>query len=355
LQVYGGSEATERAVRGGLQWLARHQERDGSWDPEGFTRKCPFGRACVGSGFPEYRLGATALSLLAFLGAGIDGEQDHEHRDVVRRGLTYLLAEQDKSGCLGLRRGNYMYNHAIGTFCLGEAAILTGEKRYWHATSRALQFSARAQQPGGGWDYTAAATLRNDLSVTGWQVMAIRTAEEAGIPVPSGMRDRVQRYIRRAVHSSGWATYADRGIEKGRAGVSIASVGTLSKLYLGWSPTSPDVQTSAQIMMRHLPNPDARLEWDRTYQSSYYWYYATLALFHVGGETWEAWNTFTRRKLLPLQRTKGHKKGSWDPDPNWIGQAGGRIVSTALHVLIFEVYYRYTPLFEENGGKSRPR
>ena len=155
----------------------------------------------------------------------------------------------------------------------------------------------------------------------------------------------------RAVHRSGWSSYADRGIEKNRGGVSIASVGMLCKLYLGWSPRSREIQNTARILVREPPNPEGRLDWDRTFQSSYYWYYATLALFHVGGEPWGAWNIFIRRTLLPMQHERGHRKGSWNPDPNWIGQAGGRVTSTALHILTFEVYYRYTPLHRRFGQK----
>ncbi|MEE8141594.1 MAG: hypothetical protein V3T77_00700 [Planctomycetota bacterium] len=357
LKMYGGAGATEQAVSAGLMWLALHRDGDGSWDPGSFDERCPSGDACRDHGFPEYRVGVTALALLAFLGAGIDGERSSEFRQVVRDGLVYLLAEQDATGCIGPREGQYMYNHAIASFCLAEAAVLTRQPRYREAAGRALHFSSRAQQPGGGWDYTAARTLRNDLSITGWQVMAIYAAQEAGIPIPQEMLERLDKHIRRAVHSSGWSTYADRGVGKFRGGVSIAAVGMLCKLYLGWPLNS--LENSADILIWRKPDPEARLDWDHTFQSCYYWYYATLALFHLGGDRWEAWNIFLKRIILPLQRQDGHANGSWDPDPNWIGHAGGRITSTALHVLIFEVYYRYTPLHKKikppasEAGKER--
>src|SRR5262245_1969771 len=51
LAAYGGDAATEKAVEAGLDWLARHQEADGSWDADGFPSRCEAGGAkCDGIG-----------------------------------------------------------------------------------------------------------------------------------------------------------------------------------------------------------------------------------------------------------------------------------------------------------------
>lgn len=348
IRRYGGTEATERAVEAGLRWLIGHQDADGSWSPDGFQLHCE-GRTCRGSGFPEYRVGITGLATLALL-ASVDGlSSDPPSATAIRKAVDFLVSSQDDRGCYGPRKGNYMYNHAIATFCIAEAAALTRDERLRRSAERGLAFSAEAQQPGGGWDYTSARTLRNDLSITGWQVMAIQAARGAGAFFPDEMEQRVRRFVRRAAPASGWATYADRGIGEGRGGVSIAAVAMLSKLYLGWSPGSPEMARTAEILVRSPPNDGDRVDWERTFQSSYYWYYATLALFHVGGDAWEAWNVWIQRTILPLQRTTEHREGSWDPDPNWLGAAGGRVATTALNVLTLEVYYRYAPLAKRYG------
>ena len=41
----------------------------------------------------------------------------------------------------------------------------------------------------------------------------------------------------------------------------------------------------------------------------YFWYYASLALFRVGGPEWERWNTALKETLLPAQE----ENGSWRP------------------------------------------
>ena len=91
------------------------------------------------------------------------------------------------------------------------------------------------------------------------------------------------------------------------------------------------MQAGAAYLSKHLPEIGSPRNPKR---DTYYWYYATLSLFHVGGEHWEAWNTYLQRTVLPLQRQDGHAKGSWDPDPNWIGAAGGRVSTTAMGVLM---------------------
>ncbi len=345
VERYGGSKDSEVAVAAGLRWLADHQNRDGSWSAHGFSRHCGARRSCQGRGFHEHSIGVTALTLLAFLGAGtLDPEApDSEYRRITLRGLDYLIGEQDAKGCYGPREGHYMYNHAISAFCLAEAARLTRKLRYRRSVAKALRFSARSQQPGGGWDYTQIETLRNDLSVTGWQAMAFYSAKQARVPVSKQAMAKLEAYLSRAVSRSGRAIYADRGTGEGRAGIAMVAVGLLSKLYTGWSIHDASILKAADRLVRQPPAPDQRSDWRNTFQSSYYWYYATLALFHIGGDHWEAWNRFLLREILPLQRQNGHERGSWDPDPNWIGSAGGRVASTALCVLILEVYYRFEP------------
>ncbi len=349
LRRFGGAGTTEAAVSEGLAWLARHQDPNGSWDPAGYQRHCHGGAPCRGAGFAEFRVGVTALALLAFLGAGIDDVREHPHRDAVRKGLEFLRMSQEDDGCFGREGKKYMYNHAIATFCMAEAYHFCRNARYRESAERGLEYSAATQQPGGGWDYTSAQSLRNDLSVTGWQIMAMQAARDAEIPISQEMERRARGYLMEAVHPGGASTYADRGTGAGRQGISIAAVGLLSKLYLGWSPRSSELKRAADRIILQPPDHEKRIAWERYYQSSYYWYYATLALFHMGGERWEAWNTLLQREVLPLQHGEGERRGSFDADPNWLGAEGGRVASTAFLVLTFEVYYRYKPLHEKLG------
>jgi hypothetical protein len=360
--MYGGSGKTEGAVTRGLRWLADHQDEDGGWSAEAFDRHCRQISACRGRGFAEFDTGVTALALLAFLGAGHSpdpasfdarspavaapaGERNPYRRNV-QKAIDYLLAHQDGQGAFGAQGENYLYNHALATLAVSEALVMSGGRRLRESLEAAVAFSASSQQSGGGWDYTARSTGRNDLSITGWQVMALRSAANAGVPVPGNVLERCRGYLGGAVTADGFGIYTNLGQEAGRRGINMVAVGLLARLYMGAAPNDPMTRAAAGRILRAPPDWEGAAKWDDTFQSYYYWYTATLALFHLGGKEWKAWNFFVARAVLALQSQKPHEEGSWPPEPSWIGASGGRVYATALNVLILETYYRYEPLFK---------
>jgi hypothetical protein len=106
---------------------------------------------------------------------------------------------------------------------------------------------------------------------------------------------------------------------------------------LGLKPDDPRMQQSAEYLAQNQPR------W-RGDAATYYWYYATLAMFQHQGDLWRAWNATLTEELLAHQRTSGAVAGSWDPVDNW-SKIGGRIYQTALCTLCLEVYYRYLPMY----------
>jgi hypothetical protein len=353
LDLFGGTKRTEDAVARGLLWLAAHQDGDGGWSAEGFTRHCGHFSPCMGKGLGEFDVGVTALSTLAFLGAGHAPGLQGPYRANVEKALASILASQDARGAFGARGMKFLYNHAVATFAICEAYAMTRNRKFIQPAIEALSFSASCQQPGGGWDYTEASTDRNDLSITVWQVMAFHAAEAAGLPLPGGLLDRVRGFLARASTSSGEGIYANKGIGAGRMGVNMAAAALLSKLYTGTPPGDSWVEIAADRLIKNPPDRRLLYDWERHFQSSYYWYSATLCLFHLGGKRWEAWNHFLKLEVLPLQSLAPHEEGSWAPDPNLLGSMGGRIYTTAMNVLTLEIYYRYPPLYAY-GGKGRP-
>jgi hypothetical protein len=75
----------------------------------------------------------------------------------------------------------------------------------------------------------------------------------------------------------------------------------------------------------------------------YYWYYATYAMYQMGGQYWKDWSAKLNDAVVKPQRGDGNFKGSWDPVDVW-GEDGGRVYSTASLVLTLEAYYRYSKL-----------
>ncbi len=357
----GGSAGSENAVAAGLRWLAAHQDQDGYWDPKGFTRHCPPDDVCSGAApgrvfeWP-FDLGVSGLALLAFLGAG-HTPQEGEHAEVVARAVDALLRAQQPSGGFSnepavvtrLADGRVVRGRRISTYCQGictlalaECLAMTGEERLRQPVQKAVDFLVGCQQEEGGWDYFQFDTGRNDSSVTGWVVMALKSAGAAGVEVPPECWYRTFGFIQSMSHPQGYLQYANT---QRRYGVALAAVGLLCREYLGWPRDSDDLARTAELLLQHPPDWDKLADYPELH-SMYYWYYATLALHHLGGSYWERWNQQMRDMLIAHQETQGHRSGSWPPDGLWARQHAGRIYSTALCVLNLEIYYRYLPLYQ---------
>ena len=72
-----------------------------------------------------------------------------------------------------------MYAHAIATLALCEAYGQTRDSKLKEPAQRAVNFILAAQDPkGGGWRYSP--RQPGDTTVTGWQLMSLKSAKTAG-------------------------------------------------------------------------------------------------------------------------------------------------------------------------------
>src|SRR5690606_21041897 len=124
---------------------------------------------------------ATALALLPFLGAG-QTHKSGQYRDTVGKGLRWLVMMQTNDGDLRGMGSGRMYAHGIASIALCEAYALTNDSSLRGPAQRAIDFIAAAQHKKGGWRYDPG--QEGDTSVVGWQLMALRSAELAGLEVP---------------------------------------------------------------------------------------------------------------------------------------------------------------------------
>jgi hypothetical protein len=349
----GGSEASERAVEAGLDFLARHQNPDGSWSLHDFRQGRP-GYENAGAGQMRSDTAATGLSLLAFLGAGYT-HTDGKYRPVVARGLAYLVGNQVNDGDLFVPQDEksninvWLYSHGIASIALCEAYGMTRDATLREPAQRALSFIVAAQHPTeGGWRY--APRQGSDTSVSGWQLMALKSGELAGLQVPLECYQRVTAWLDGAQAQANPAVYVYRPKAKQPHQRAPSRVMTaealLMRQYLGWRRDNPNMQAGADYLRANLPGWDTAVGQER---DSYYWYYATQVMFQVGGSHWEEWNGRLRALLIDNQAHEGPLGGSWEPlgaTPDRWGREGGRIYVTAMHLLMLEVYYRHLPLYQ---------
>jgi hypothetical protein len=120
----------------------------------------------------------------------------------------------------------------------------------------------------------------------------------------------------------------------------MTAEGLVCRQMFGLSKEDEITVEASIFLLRQMP--DARDP------NLYYWYYGTLALFHLGDARWERWNDALQRTLLSTQRQRGHARGSWDPQRPF-GVDGGRVFTTATSALCLEVYYRHLPLYKESS------
>ena len=349
-----GGAAVQETVRAALKWLAEHQSPDGSWDADGFTSQCGSlgSTVCTGTGQPAHDVGMTGLALLAFLGQG-NTTAEGSYRDVVGRGIKWLLDRQDDdTGLIGDSSSHaFIYDHALATLALSENYYYTKSPLQKRSTQEAVYYIQRARHPYGAWSYEVPNIGRNDTSVTGWMVFALSAAREAGLEVDPAAFDGALSWFDEATDpATGRVGYDAMGTLSARnvsnehyppeKGEALTAVGLLCRIFLGQDPGEhPILIKHAELLQRTPP------EWDAGGFGCdmYYWYYATYAMFQLGGRWWRTWESTLDATVIETQRKDGDERGSWDPVGPW-GYSGGRVYSTALMTLTLQVRYRYSRL-----------
>ena len=328
---YGGSAASEAAVERALDWIVRHQFEDGGWRLQFHEGPCN-GR-CRNEGLMETPNGATSLALLALMGAGYTSEKG-PYQDEVSAGIDFLLDRMRKTGYGGsFREGERgMYAHGLATMALSEAYAMTQQSALARPIMDAIEYIQKAQHGRGGWRYEAG--YPGDMLVTGWQVMALKSAQQAGFEVDPEVLAKADQFVDSLeVTQAGLYRY---GPVRSGGEPAATSVGMLMKMYLGQRRDHPNLREGALYLSDHEPSPD----------NIYFNYYATMVLHHRRGRYWKQWNPKMRDFLIATQARQGHEEGSWHfEDRMGTGRQGGRLYSTAMAAMTLEVYYRFLPLY----------
>jgi hypothetical protein len=359
--AFGATAESELAVQRGLDWLARHQSQDGHWGPDSLHAfpdgRCKPGDVCPGGG-DEHRVALTGLAVLAFQAGGNYDFNNYEYSDCVRHGLDWLVAHQRPDGCLldrdhGTRACN-MYEHGIAAFALADACEMAASDsremsdRYRQAAEKAVQFILYAQHHDGGWRYTEDREGTSDISVTGWQMLAMRAAHEAGISeINPDCVARMEMFFKSCHDKASGRTFYQPG--HNLPSDAPTAIGMLLQEFVADSPDTKLIDDGAKYLSGEAKSSfqgarkPAKKKRFAALPGDYYTYYnGTLAIFLAGGEPWKRWNDVVRDALVDTQCEEGEgcRRGSWDPTGQWSPQ-GGRVYSTALAVLTLEVYYRY--------------
>jgi hypothetical protein len=313
----GGSKETEAAVVKALDWLTKHQKDDGHWEET------------------QSNVAHTGLAILVYLSFGVEPKDDTPHGQALAKALEWLIEQVPESG--NMRDGGKMYGQAIGTLALGEAFGITRLDKLHLPLRRATDFLIAAQNPkSGGWRYQPHPSLTHagDLSVSGWVIMALRSAEMAGMKIPNVTLDNSRIFMDQVAVGPHKGKY---GYKNPVPKYCMTSVGMYCQQLFGLKPDHQRQLESANYLDLHLPN-----EKQKNY---YYWYYGCLAMFLHGGEVWHDWN----EKMVPIFLKKQQADGSWKAEGGRAKKEGTHI-TTCWAALSLTVYYRYLPMI---GGYQR--
>lgn len=310
------------SINKALAFLAKNQQANGCWKLDGF------GESTAG----------TSLAVMAFLAAGhVPGEGPYG--PTIDRGVRWVIDHQQSNGMLIERTSHGpMYDHGISSLMLAEVLGMCDRKTadsVRKALESAIRVILKAQnvekgnRHAGGWRYNHSST-DSDLSVTGWQLLALRAAKSGGCDVPAENIDAAVSYVKRCVGVRGSRGF---GYMPGAEGTpTLTGVGVLALEVCGEHRDAMAMDGAEFLMNRPLQATD-----------NYFYYgvyYCSVGLFKVGGRHWDEGHRHLRDILLKTQENEG----SW---PGRGGEAAaGKVYCTAMSVLALAVEYQYLPIYQ---------
>jgi hypothetical protein len=299
----------QAAVRRGMAYLDRTQGADGSFGSQRYGK----------------HVGITALACLAFMSDGhLPGRG--AYGDNVARGLDFVLRHVQETGLVAADTSHGpMYGHGFATLFLGEVYGQTSDPRVREALVKAVRLIVSTQNEEGGWRYHPV-PFDADISVTICQIMALRSARNAGLSVPKETIDRAVAYVRQCQNSDGGFKYM---LNSGGSAFPRSAAGVASLYYAGIYEDNA-VRHGLDYLMASYNQV--------THNSGHYYYgqyYAVQAMFLAGGQYWRKWFPYIRDALIREQQAAG----------NW-ESTHGESYATAMALIILQVPNRYLPIFQ---------
>jgi hypothetical protein len=370
-------EQVNLRIKAGLEWLVDHQGPEGQWSYKDFSKhskrvraKKTFNLQWVKPGeeggdssdITNHDVAGTSLGLLCFAGSGYD-HKEGDYKAYIRAAVLLLRKVQDNNGCFGqVGKACMLHDSAIATMAMAEIYGLSEDKVLKPVVDKGVEYLLKAQNPGSGWRY-GVQPGQSDTQMTGWVLLALKTAKLAGIEADYETAwdgadkwfTKVSGEIDGKFHTGymfpGDTSPRQQATASYAKTPSMDAVHVLCRLLSGdkkWGTKNKDLKEQAKLLMDSLP------EWKENTVDLPYWYYATLALYQFGGKDWEKWCDKLTETLMENQRGYTDADtdtfeavldefGSWDDVDAWY-PVGGRVWSTAACTMMLQVIARYRRL-----------
>ncbi len=347
------ADKVDDAVQKGVKFLVSSQDkRTGAFNSPKRTR-----HAAVNS-YPM-----TALAIMSMAAVGHQPTDPGDIGEAMKKGIEFLLRPDPRrhrsQGYYGVD-GSRMYGHGITTLCLGEMLGMGVDKdqdrRLRDALEQAVDLILSAQRRRkfnpvyvGGWRYEPTSS-DSDLSITVWQLMALRSAQNAGVRVPKQNIDLAVKYLERSYQSGRNAKGEPTNLKSGfgytptttRPGYAATSAGLLS-LQVCNRVDAPEVIGAANWLEDFDLRPSER--W--FYYGTYYYSQGMQKRKDddpnsVGSKQARLARDNVERIMLNLQKADGAWDGS-NRNENDVGQ----IYCTSLAILSLSVKYHFLPIYQD--------
>lgn len=333
-------QAIRRATQNGVKHLLSLQQKDGSIHDRGHDTSM------------------TSLTIMAMASIGILPADPTQESLAMRRAIDFVVnpsaasrpVRQDPQGYFGRADGSRMYGHGITTLMLTEINGMGADEQQDIYIRQALDPALRvilaaqgvrkASNNQGGWRYTPDST-DSDLSVSVWQLMALRSAKNDGLPIPSEAIDQAVRYLEMSftspLNADGQPRESPAGFSytpgQNRPTFAMTAAGLLAMQVCG-RYDSPLALAAADWLLLNPPKLDERFFYYGTY------YYAQ-AMHQRGGRHGENAAATVSQLLLGEQNADGSWSSTRGEERNY-----GSAYATALAVLSLSVTYHYLPIYQ---------
>jgi len=321
------SPEVQRTIDKGLQYLALTQQDDGAWG---------------GDHWPKHA-GISGFCLMALLSSGsTPGEGPYGAE--AQKAVDFLVEQVKPSGFIATKWTSYgpMYGHAVAALSLSETYGMSPREDMRPKLRSAIDVIIKSQHPDGGWRYLPVPTGGSDISVTVCQVMALRSARNAGFTVPKATIDRAVDYVRRCAQDDGSFSYQAGSTWRGGITFPCTAAG-LTTLYGAGAYDDKRLELGLARLFRIAPDIDQRTRWAESGHYFYGHYYAIQAMYQAGGKYWEEWYPKIAKALVDRQG----RDGGWDEGAYVHKKSGniGRPYATAMALTILQAPKRYLPIF----------
>jgi hypothetical protein len=307
------------ATRKGLAYLAKVQSP----------------RGAIGGNFA---VATTSLAGCAFLAEGhLPGRG--KYGEVIKKTIEYLLecSAATRRGYITEKNGGQsrMHGHGFATMYLAEAygmmmgsAEISAKMR--DAIAKAVARIEASQTNLGGWGYEDQPTY-DEGSVTVAEVMALRSARNAGFKVEKKVIEKGLKYLEKSSNPDGSFKYSLQN-GGGGGGTFPLTAGAVASLQLFGNYEAKEVKKGLEFMKKNKGQGLQQRNWGHFFYGAFY---ATMAHYFAGGTAWEEWFPPMRDEFIKSQQSDGSWNGEYD-----------NAYGASWAVLTLAIPYQYLPIFQ---------